>query len=61
MKIFSPIIKMLNKMKYPMKFSVIGFILLVPLLLVSLFYLNTMNDEMKQIEKKWKGQRTTLY
>ncbi|MEK4384642.1 methyl-accepting chemotaxis protein [Solibacillus sp. FSL W7-1464] len=55
MKIFSPIIKMLNKMKYPMKFSVIGFILLVPLLLVSLFYLNTMNDEMKQIEKKMEG------
>lgn len=55
MRIFSPIIKLLNKMKYPMKFSIIGSILLVPLLIVSLFYLNTMNDEMEQIEKRMEG------
>ncbi|MEK5183851.1 methyl-accepting chemotaxis protein [Solibacillus sp. FSL W7-1324] len=55
MKFFLPIIKLLNKLKYPMKFSVIGIILLVPLLLVSLFYLSTMNDEMKQIEKRVEG------
>lgn len=42
-------------MKYSAKFSVIGIILIVPLLLVSLFYIGTMNGDMKQIDKRLEG------
>lgn len=55
MKIFSPIIHLLNKMNYSKKFTIIGFILLVPLFLISLFYLSTMQDESEQIEKRLEG------
>ena len=55
MRIFSPFIHLLKKMKYSMKFLLIGFILIIPLFLVSLFYLGTIQDEMDQIEKRLDG------
>ncbi|AWE06025.1 hypothetical protein DCE79_00750 [Lysinibacillus sp. 2017] len=60
MKIFSPIIRLLNKMKYSQKFLIIGFILLVPLFWVSLSYLGTMRDETNQIEKRVEGAEYNL-
>ena len=55
MKIFSPIVHLLNKMKYSHKFLMIGFILLAPLLLVSWFYLKTLWNDMDQISKRVEG------
>lgn len=55
MTIFKPFIKLLNQLKYGIKFSIIGFILIIPLVAVSLIYLGTLNDDIKQIEKRTEG------
>ncbi len=55
MTFFRPLIKLLNRLKYGRKFMAIGLILLIPLAVVSLLYLFTLNDDRKQIEKRTEG------
>lgn len=52
---FSPMIRLLNKMRYSRKFTLIGAILLVPLFVVSILYLSTIKGDMDQIDKRVQG------
>jgi len=60
MSFFKPFIKLLNRLKYARKFSVIGFILLIPLVVVSLLYINNLNNDIKHIEKRIEGSNFSI-
>lgn len=60
MRIFSPFIKILNNMKYSMKFTVIGAVFFIPLLIVSLTYMNTLNKDMQHKEMRIEGANYNL-
>lgn len=50
-----PFIRLLNRMKYARKFTIIGCILLLPLLVASLLYGSTIQEEKDLIEKRLEG------
>lgn len=55
MKIFVPIIALMNRLKYIQKFAVIGGILGIPILIMSFMLLNTTNKEIKTVQKRQAG------
>lgn len=55
MKAFQPIVILLNKLKYPVKFLIVGCMLIIPLFIISFFFLNTKIKEKHQIEKRLEG------
>ncbi|MBQ0138718.1 MAG: HAMP domain-containing protein, partial [Kurthia sp.] len=55
MKIFTPFIKLLNKMRYITKFSILGIIIFVPLLIFGLLYSTSLNEEKNHTELRNDG------
>ncbi|MFP9130849.1 methyl-accepting chemotaxis protein [Niallia sp. BSM11] len=55
MKIFLPIIALMNRLKYIQKFAVIGGILGIPILIMSFMLLSTTNKEIDTIQKRQVG------
>ena len=56
----SPIIRVLNRMKYSRKFTIIGCVLLLPLLVASLLYGLTIQEEKELTEKRLEGAKYNI-
>ena len=57
MKMFSPVIRFLNSLKYGQKFLLIGIIILTPLFILGTLYILTTNDKMVQIGQNVEGAK----
>lgn len=55
MKALYPIIYLLNRLRYSVKFLIVGCILLIPLTIISLMFLDTKKERMDQIEERLEG------
>lgn len=51
MKLFSPLIQILNKLTYIKKFLIVGIVLLVPLITMSVLYLTTVLNDREQTKR----------
>lgn len=54
-KVLQPIIFLLNKLRYSVKFLIVGCVLLIPLFAICTVFLSAKVDEMRQINKKLEG------
>lgn len=55
MKIFVPVIKLMNNFKYMQKFSIIGGILVIPMMIMAFMLLTEMNKDIKTIKERQGG------
>ncbi|HWK21762.1 MAG TPA: HAMP domain-containing methyl-accepting chemotaxis protein [Ureibacillus sp.] len=55
MKLFKPIVKLLNNLKFVQKFSIIGVILLLPFAIDSIILLSNSNSKVEKAEKQYSG------
>lgn len=60
MRIFSPFIRILHNMKYSVKFTLIGALFFIPLLIISLVYMNTLNSDMERKQMRIEGANYNL-
>ena len=53
--IFTPAIKLMDSVRYPVKFGIIFIIVLIPLIILSMKLINSINDELTSLEKERMG------
>lgn len=60
MRIFNPVIRMMNKLKYAQKFSLIGIIFVAVIISISVMLVSRMNEEIEQMEQRIEGAAYNL-
>lgn len=55
MKFFAPVVYLMNRLKYLGKFSVIGGLLIIPIIILSTIYIGNINGDLTRLEKRQEG------